>query len=98
MKHLNIKENDFKINVNAYLVMALRPFYAFVLSKTVLLFKQSTKPLMKRIDLLNMYEKEAVLPEINRSNRNIHSTLRKISFVCTWSTTVCVGYSPWLYY
>ena len=98
MKHLNIKENDFKINVNAYLVMALRPFYAFVLSKTVLLFKQSTKPLTKRIDLLNMYENEAVLPEINRSNRNIHSTLRKISFVCTWSTTVCVGYSPWLYY
>lgn len=53
--------------------MALRPFYAFVLSKTVLLFKQSTKPLMKRIDPLNINEKEAVLPEINRSNRNTYT-------------------------
>lgn len=57
--------------------MVLKPFYAFVLSKTFLLVKQATKP---RIDLLNMYEKEAVLLEINRSNRNIFSTLRKKPF------------------
>ena len=57
--------------------MALRPFYAYVLSKAVLLVKQTTEPLTKRIDLLNMFEKEAVLLEINRSNRNMFSTLRK---------------------
>ena len=44
VKHLNIIEDDFKINVNAYLVMALRPFYAFVLSNTVLLLSNLPNP------------------------------------------------------
>lgn len=80
----------------AYFFMVLRPFYAFVLSKAVLLVNQSTQPLMRRIDLLNMYEREAVPQEINRSNRNMLSTLRNIPFVCTSSRTVCGGYT-WLY-
>lgn len=41
--------------------MVLRPFYAFVLSKAVLLVNQSTESFMRRMDHLNMYEKEAVL-------------------------------------
>lgn len=44
-----------------YFYMVWRPFYAFVLSKAVLLVNQSTESFMKRIDILNMYEREAVL-------------------------------------